>query len=99
MAVLPMTKITIVCPNPATNPALRGHSIPKDQLFENVWMVNKQAYDACAVDPSNHTNRMLMRCDTPTMLKFYTIVFQRYSAEGPNGLEFEPGKQYYFIGG
>ncbi|KAJ7340108.1 Ephrin-B2a [Desmophyllum pertusum] len=65
-----------------------------EELYENLWMVDKQAYDACATDSSD---RILMRCDTPLQLRYFTIVFQRFSAVGPDGLEFEPGKEYFFI--
>ena len=98
IAVLPMSKIKIVCPNPAMIPITVQGSTPKEELYENLWMVEKQAYDACAIDTSKYQNRLLMRCDTPLQLRYFTIVFQRFSAVGPDGLEFEPGKGYYFIG-
>lgn len=69
-----------------------------EELYENLWMVDKQAYDTCAVNTSKYNNRVLMRCDTPLQLRYFTIVFQRFSAVGPDGLEFEPGKEYFFIG-
>lgn len=90
-----MSKIKIVCPNPAMIPIALEGSIPMEELYENLWMVDKQAYDACATDSSD---RILMRCDTPLQLRYFTIVFQRFSAVGPDGLEFEPGKEYFFIG-
>ena len=73
-------------------------STPKEELYENLWMVEKQAYDACAIDASKYQKWLLLRCDTPLQLRYFTIVFQRFSAVGPDGLEFEPGKDYYFIG-
>ncbi|CAH3119313.1 unnamed protein product [Porites lobata] len=95
-AVLPMSKIKIVCPNPAMIPAPVMGNIPREEMYENLWMVNKQAYDNCTIN-SSHQNRLLMKCDTPLHLRYFTIVFQRFSAVGPSGLEFEPGKEYYFI--
>ena len=92
-----MSKIKFVCPNPAMIPAPVMGSIPQEEMYENLWMVNKQAYDNCAINSSNQ-NRLLMECDTPLHLRFFTIVFQRFSAVGPSGLEFEQGKEYYFIG-
>lgn len=92
-----MSKIKIVCPNPAMIPTPVMGSIPQEEMYENLWMVNKQAYDNCTINSSNQ-NRLLMKCDTPLHLRYFTIVFQRFSAVGPSGLEFEPGKEYYFIG-
>jgi len=97
IAVLPMSKIKIVCPNPAMIPIPVEGSTPKEELYENLWMVDKQAYDACAVDPARYANKLLMKCNTPLQLRYFTIVFQRFSAVGPDGLEFEPGKDYYII--
>ena len=88
----------MVCPNPAMIPIAVEGSIPMEQMYENLWIVDKQAYDACVVDASQLQNRILMKCDTPLQLRYFTIVFQRFSAVGPDGLEFEPGKEYYFIG-
>ena len=98
IAVLPMSKLQVVCPNPAMIPIPVERSTPKEELYENLWMVEKQAYDACAIDTSKYQNRLLMRCDTPLQLRYFSIVFQRFSAVGPDGLEFEPGKDYFFIG-
>ena len=92
-----MSKIKIVCPNPAMIPAPVMGNIPREEMYENLWMVNRQAYDNCTINSSNQ-NRLLMKCDTPLHLRYFTIVFQRFSAVGPSGLEFEPGKEYYFIG-
>ena len=72
-------------------------SIPIEELYENLWIVDRQAYDTCAVNTSNYHNRILLRCDTPLRLRYFTIVFQRFSAE-PSELVFEPGKDYFFIG-
>ena len=90
-----MSKIQIVCPNPAMIPTPVQSSTSKEKLYENLWMVDKSAYDACAVDTSEDQNKLLMKCDTPLRLRYYTVVFQRFSADG---LEFQPGKYYYLIG-
>lgn len=92
-----MSKIKIICPNPAMIPAPVMGNIPREEMYENLWMVNRQAYDNCTINSSNQ-NRLLMKCDTPLHLRYFTIVFQRFSAVGPSGLEFEPGKEFYFIG-
>lgn len=96
ISVLRRSKLIIVCPNPATIPVLVRDSTPMEEMFENLWIVDKPSYDACAVDTSQPQNRIAMKCDTPLELRYYTVVFQRFSAN-PDGLEFEPGKNYYFI--
>lgn len=92
-----MSRINIVCPNPALVPAKLLNTIPKEQLYENLWIVDKSSFDACSVDTSNLANRLVMKCDKPLNINYYTIVFQQFSANA-NGLEFTPGKEYYFIG-
>ena len=76
--------------------AIEG-SVRLEELYENLWIVDKQAYDTCAVNTSKHGNKILMKCDTPLQLRFFGIVFQSVSAL-PDGLVFEPGKEYFFIG-
>lgn len=68
-----------------------------EEMFENLWIVDNRSYEACVIDTSQAQNRIVMKCDTPLELRFYTIVFQQFSAN-PDGLEFEPGNNYYFIG-
>ena len=77
--------------------AIEG-SVRLEELYENLWIVDRQAFDACAVNTSKNSNRILMKCDTPLHLRYFSIVFQPFSAIGPDGLEFEPGREYFFIG-
>ena len=69
----------------------------REQMFENLWIADKAAFDTCSVDTSKQENKLLMQCDTPTQLKYFTVVFQAFSAVA-GGLEFQPGTEYYFIG-
>lgn len=71
-------------------------SISKEELYENLWMVDKPAYDACTVDTSKVGHKLLLRCSRPLQLQYLSIAFRRFSAE-VNGLVFLPGKDYYFI--
>lgn len=93
-----MSKVKIVCPNPAMIPIAVEGSIPLEKMYENLWIVDEQAYETCVIEVSKPQNRVLMKCDSPLQLRYFTVVFQRYSAVGADGLEFEPGKEYYFIG-
>ena len=94
--VLPMSKINIVCPNPATEMALAQDSTPKVWLYENLWIVSRGAYEACDANATGGS-RLLLKCMAPLNLAYFTIVFQQYSATA-NGLEFARNKEYYFIG-
>lgn len=93
-----MSKVKIVCPNPAMIPIAVEGSIPLEKMYENLWIVDEQAYETCVIETTKPQNRILMKCDSPLQLRYFTVVFQRYSAVGADGLEFEPGKEYYFIG-
>ena len=42
------------------------------------------------------TDSRLILCDNPFNLKYYTMIFTKYSAGVDH--KFEPGKDYYFIG-
>ena len=94
--VLSLSKILLVCPNPATVPILQHDNVPKESLYENIWMVDKEGYETCTVDTSRKHNRLLKVCDKPLELTYLEIVLQLFSAT-LNGLEFIPGREYYFI--
>ncbi|CAH3103745.1 unnamed protein product [Pocillopora meandrina] len=90
--VLPMSKLHIVCPNPSTVLKKVRDNTPKDKLYENVWIVSRDNYDSCSTD-SSKGSRLLQRCTTPLALKYYTLVFQRFSAVSSQ--VFNPGREYY----
>lgn len=92
--VLPMSKLHIVCPNPSTILKMVRDNTPKDKLYENVWIVSRDNYDSCSTD-SSKGSRLLLRCTTPLALKYYTLVFQRFSAVSSQ--VFNPGREYYLI--
>ena len=93
MNVFMTNKIKIVCPNPAIYTSPTQDSLRQEVLFENMWFVNQSGFNSCDAD----TGKLLLRCDEPLTLKYYTIVFREFSAT-PSGLQFETGKEYYFIG-
>ena len=64
-------------------------------LYENLWFVSKSSYESCKV--RGGMDRAITKCDSPLELRYETIVFQRYTA-AEDGLQFLPGKEYYFIG-
>ena len=93
--VLPMSKIHIVCPNPTTIMKQVKAIKSRDKLHQNLWIVSRDSYERCNTDYTPGS-RLLLRCINPLRLKYYTLVFQRYSALSSQ--VFIPEKEYYFIG-
>jgi len=93
--VLPMSKMHFVCPNPTTIMKKVKANTSRDKLFQNLWIVSRESYERCNTDYTQGS-RLLLRCIYPLTLKYYTLVFQRYSALSSQ--VFIPGKEYYFIG-
>ena len=94
--VRPMSTLAIVCPNTATLLTIRPDPLHKNELYENFWLVSRQSYERCEVNTSDPKEQRLLACDQPLALKYYSVVFQKYSADAR--LEFDPGMDYYFIG-
>ena len=104
MNVLPNSKIHVICPSTVTVLDTVQSSKPKHELHENLWIAfDNQSFELCDTNASNAgqppqpESRLLMRCDKPLELKYYTLVFQEFSPAA-GGLEFKPGKEYYFLG-
>lgn len=55
--------------------------------------MSKEEYDTCTV---NSDARIIAKCDSPQQIKYFTITFRSFTPQ-PGGLEFHPGKDYYFI--
>ena len=100
MNVIPSSKIHVLCPNHVTILESVKTTIEKEKLFENLWIIyDKESFETCNVNTTSSTkekNRQLIQCNFPLKLRYYTVVFQPYSAV--NGLEFTPGQYYYFLG-
>lgn len=66
-------------------------------MFENLWLLyNKTAFDECdaSLDPNK---RRLLTCSNPSRLTFSSVTFAEHTAE-INGLTFNGGQTYYFVG-
>lgn len=59
-----------------------------------IYNVSKEEYDTCRI--TNPNPRIIAICDKPHKLMFFTITFRPFTPQ-PGGLEFLPGKDYYFI--
>ena len=94
--VLPMSQVHVVCPNPSTVVMKVKDNTPKDRLYQNLWIVTREGHQHCNTN-HGHGSRLLLRCNTPLTLKYFTLVFRKYSA-AVGALVFKPGREYYLIG-
>jgi len=97
LAVLPNSRLPIVCPNPSTYLNDMENPISNNQRYENVWYVDKESFQACKVGSpkENEINFVWLSCDNPSVLRFDVLVFQSFSAHSK--LSFPPGTVHYFI--
>jgi len=58
-----------------------------------IYSVSKWAYDYCALSPDSVVAGV---CNNPFQRTYATVVFREYTPK-PGGLEFKPGRSYYFI--
>ncbi|KAK5639638.1 hypothetical protein RI129_012130 [Pyrocoelia pectoralis] len=59
-----------------------------------IYNVSKEEYETCRI--TNANPRIIAICDKPYKLMYFTITFRPFTPQ-PGGLEFLPGKDYYFI--
>ena len=72
-------------------------AIQTSAMYENLWLIqNETAFEKCDItlDPNA---RRLLTCNSPSALLFTSVIFAQFTAED-DGLTFEGGKTYYFIG-
>lgn len=97
LSVLMASKMNFICPHTSTYLENEQHAIPNEQRYEAVWYVDKQSFHDCKVGKRDgKLNAVWLLCDTPEVLKFHTLVFQRFSPD-QSSLEFQPGSEHYFI--
>ena len=100
LSVLTTSSIYFVCPNPTTIFGVTNMSIPREELNENLWIVDKKSFETCNIDRNNTKNKLLKQCiwnSDDNRRPYRKIVFQQYSGT-LSGLQFVPGHEYYFIG-
>lgn len=59
-----------------------------------IYNVSKVEYETCRI--TNPNPRIIAICDKPANVTLVTISFRPFTPQ-PGGLEFKPGKDYYFI--
>ena len=81
-------QVNIVCPvyKSGTDPALQEKYI--------IYSVTQDEYDSCRITQADP--KIVAICDRPYELMYFTITFRSFTPT-PGGLEFAPGKDYYFI--
>ncbi|XP_040580028.1 ephrin-B1-like [Lepeophtheirus salmonis] len=85
-------QVNIICPNYKT---LRGTSSDtEDEEKYIIYNVSKEEYETCRI--LNPNPRIVAVCDKPHELLYFTISFRSFTPT-PGGMEFKPGKDYYFI--
>ena len=98
--VVPKSGMNVVCPNYVTvNSWLKegGLSVSNPTLNENMWLVDKQGYDKCAVNETGDPkfNKLFMVCNKPQEITYKSFIFEKgFNTDEP---KFTPGHHYYFI--
>ncbi|XP_076760732.1 ephrin [Xylocopa sonorina] len=59
-----------------------------------IYNVSKEEYETCRI--TNPSPRVIAVCDKPYKTMYFTITFRPFTPQ-PGGLEFLPGRDYYFI--
>lgn len=79
-------QVNLICPiyKPGTEPT--------EQHI--VYSVEKEEFDSCRV--MNPRPRIVAICNQPQTFMYFTITFRSFTPT-PGGLEFRPGRDYYFI--
>lgn len=81
-------QVNIICP-------YYHHAAAKDDIERYIiYSVSKDEYDSCRISSPNP--RVIAQCMQPHELMYFTITFRSFTPT-PGGMEFKPGKDYYFI--
>ena len=82
-------QVNIICP--VYRP---GGIRSEDKERAVIYSVTKEEYDTCRITQPNP--RVIAICDKPHELMYFTITFRSFTPT-PGGMEFVPGRDYYFI--
>ncbi|XP_040580042.1 ephrin-A4 [Lepeophtheirus salmonis] len=80
-------QVNLICPTypPSSLPPLESHII---------YSVSREEYETCRV--TSPSPKIVAVCDRPQEFLYFTITFRSFTPT-PGGLEFQPGKDYYFV--
>ena len=79
-------QVNIICPVSKADVKLPERHV--------IYSVSREEFDSCRI--TNPRPRIVAVCSKPHQLLYFTITFRSFSPT-PGGLEFHPGKDYYFI--
>lgn len=82
-------QVNIICP--VYRP---GQASDRDKERSVIYSVSKDEYETCRITQPNP--RVIAICNKPHELMYFTITFRSFTPT-PGGMEFTPGKDYYFI--
>ncbi len=81
-------QVNIVCP------VYKPGSSLADMERYIIYSVSKEEYDTCRITQPNP--KIVALCNQPQERMYFTITFRSFTPT-PGGLEFSPGRDYYFI--
>ena len=82
-------QVNIICP---VYPPGRLHESEIEKYI--IYSVTKEEYDTCRI--TNPNPKTIAICNKPYELMYFTITFRSFTPT-PGGMEFKPGRNYYFI--
>lgn len=82
-------QVNIICP--VYRP---GELRDEDKERSIIYSVSKDEYETCRITQPNP--RVIAMCNKPHELMYFTITFRSFTPT-PGGMEFTPGKDYYFV--
>ena len=83
-------QVNIICP---VYPS--GRRRPEDEIEKYIiYSVTKEEYETCRI--TNPNPKTIAICNKPYELMYFTITFRSFTPT-PGGMEFKPGRDYYFI--
>ena len=82
-------QVNIICPV-----YRQGHLASEDKETSVIYSVSKDEYETCRITQPHP--RVIAVCNQPHELMYFTITFRSFTPT-PGGMEFTPGKDYYFI--
>lgn len=94
--VLLGSRIYIVCPHTVLVPADVSKPLHVEDMFENVWIVDKEGYNSCTVNTTNPRHKHWLNCNATSTLRHRNIIFDNWGSVD-QGYIFDPGQEYYVI--
>ena len=82
-------QVNIICPVYRPGEAMDG-----DKEKSIIYSVTKDEFETCRITQPHP--RVIAICNKPHELMYFTITFRSFTPT-PGGMEFTPGKDYYFI--